>query len=67
MKMIVGIDYTQDGSRTISYLGAGFHDVEQNQILAYAETSHDEVYIVEVDQNNQQFIESIIEEGEQYL
>ena len=66
MRMIVGIDYTQDGSRTIAYLAAGFHKDEEEQLLYFAESAHDEVYLTEVDQNSQEFIEAIITEGEQF-
>ena len=46
MKMLIGIDYTQDGSRTISHLEADImNDVmKQAEILAILENKHDEVY-----------------------
>lgn len=66
-KMIVCIDYTQDGSRTITDL---YFDIADNSSYAietlakeYGE-QHDETYIVDFDYNNQSFIDAIVKNGE---
>ena len=65
MNMLIGIDYTQDGSRTISHLESDINNgiMKQGEILAILENKHDEVYSVEVDQNCKEFIEEIVTKG----
>lgn len=64
MKMVVGIDYTQDGSRTISALKLASSRIDSTLMLYKA--AHDEVYITEFDQNNQGFIQAVIDNGKRF-
>ena len=59
--MIVCMDYTQDGSRTISEIryGASNYDTLMHEATVLCGI-HDEVYISDFDPNNQQFIEEIV-------
>lgn len=63
--MIVCIDYTQDGTRTITDI---YFDVTcdrattENVAYDYKE-SHDETYIVNFDPNSQDFINEIVTNG----
>lgn len=60
------MDYTQDGSRTITDL---YFDVScdnettENVARDYTE-SHDETYIVDFNYNDQSFIDAIVKNGE---
>lgn len=65
MKMIVGIDYTQDGSRTISHLESdAMNDVmNQAEILTILENKYDEAYTIDLNQNCKKFIEEIVTNG----
>lgn len=66
MKMIVGIDYTETwGTRKLSYLAAGFHK-EEVQLLQFAEASFDEVYLVNIDENDRDFIDAIRKAGDKF-
>lgn len=61
MILVVGIDYTQDGSRTISALKLASSRIDN--ILMLYEAAHDEVYVTEFDQNNKNFIQTVIDKG----
>lgn len=63
-KMIVAMDYTQDGTRTISELQFGWENFDILMNTAHALTAlHDEVYIVDFDPNSQDFINAIVTHG----
>ena len=66
-KMIVCIDFTQDGSRTITdlYFDVADNDINTIKILAkeYG-VVHDETYIVDFNYNDQSFIDAIVKQGE---
>lgn len=58
------MDYTQDGTRTITQIIQGI----ENSVLLYdranvLKTYHDEVYIVDFDPNSQPFIQEIVLNG----
>lgn len=61
-KMIVAMDYTQDGSRTIASIHFGHKDYDE--LMYHATTSemleHDEVYISDFNPNDVLFIEEIV-------
>ena len=63
--MIVGINYNQDGSRSIAYM---FYDVsesmeEKKHHALIRSRLYDEVYIVSLDNNCQDFINEIVTKG----
>ena len=58
--MVVGFDYTQYGDRVISEIYSAPRI--DNALLTF-ESAHDEVYIVDVDQNHKEFINAIIRDG----
>ena len=64
-KMIIGIDYTQDGNRTIDTVEyCSLHDDYnlKSRALDYKDY-HDEVYIVDFNQNCKDFIDEIVLKG----
>lgn len=63
-KMVVGIDFTQDGTRTISEINFGLENYDILMHTAQAISNlHDEVYIVDFDPNSQPFIDEIVLKG----
>lgn len=63
-KILVCMDYTQDGKRTITDL---YFDVSSNDFIGsiakdYA-GAHDETYIVDFDPNYEPFINEIVTKG----
>ena len=64
--MIVCMDYTQDGSRTISelhYTASTTNDIALKKYANQFLPAFDEVYIVDFDPNNTSFIEEIVLHG----
>ena len=64
-KMIVAMDYTQDGSRTITLI-LSMTDWTYDSMMARAEnfkSSSDEVYIVDFNLNNKDLINEIVTKG----
>lgn len=64
-KMIVGINYTQDGSRTIDKLtfNAELSETALSNYAKVVSESCDETYIVYFDPNSQDFINAIVTNG----
>lgn len=64
-KMVVGIDYTDDGSRVISRLSYNSlrSDNSLNQIMDGYKYMHDEAYIVDFDPSYEPFINEIVTKG----
>lgn len=64
-KMIVGINYTQDGNRTIALIDYYYEcsiDHLYHLLEDYAD-SYDEVYIIDIDPNCEEFINEIVTKG----
>ena len=64
-KMIVCMNYTQDGSRTITDIYFDVtccNDATENVARDYTE-SHDETYIIDFDPNCKPFINEIVTKG----
>ena len=63
--MVVCIDYTQDGARTISNIAYQADRTEESLInIANAyKNYHDEVFTVNFDPNSQDFITEILKSG----
>lgn len=60
MQAVFGIDLTQDGSRVIGELiSYNMTDSEFNILIEMMNAEHDEVYVLELDQNSQLFIDAI--------
>ena len=64
-KMIVGMNYTQDGNRTIALINYYYEcSIEYlNHLLEDYVESYDEVYIVSFDPNCVDFINEIVLKG----
>ena len=63
-KMIVCMDYTQDGTRTITELQFGWENYDILMNTEHALTAlHDETYITDFDPNSQDFINEIVTHG----
>lgn len=63
--LIVWIDYTQDGARTIARLEVNT-ELSKAAIRAYAEAlapDHDEVYLIDFDTNDTELINYIVING----
>ena len=66
MTMIVGIDYTTEGERTISELHFTTANTDPKYVTDYAKKFKaicEEVYTCEFDPNNVPFINTIVTEG----
>ena len=63
--MIICIDYTQDGSRTItqSIYKTSLTDIEESMYANDLAKEHDEVYITMFDPNNKALINEIVTMG----
>lgn len=63
--MLVAMDYTQDGARTISFLNynANYNEDEFKTAAHILAHSHDEIYAVDFDPNSQDFINEIVTNG----
>lgn len=64
-KMIVGINYTQDGQRTIAFIEflSGRSDKNVDITAKYYRPQYDEVYFVDFDPNCEDFINEIVLKG----
>lgn len=64
MEMIVAMNYTQEGGRTISALYSyPFEASERADLIHWLGENNDEVYSINLDQNHKQFIDGIVLEG----
>ena len=62
--MLVGINYTQDGSRTIAFLYYVSNIKDYHELLDAYRGSYDEIYIVDsFDPNDQSFIDTVVTQG----
>lgn len=60
MQVVFGIDLTQDGSRVIGELiSFNMTDSELSILIDMMNNEHDEVYVLEIDQNSQLAIDAI--------
>lgn len=60
--MIICIDYTQDGSRTITqtYYKSTLTDIEESMYANDLANEHDEVYITPFDPNDKALIKMVV-------
>lgn len=63
MRMVVGLDYTQYGDRVVSEI---FSAPRIDSALLTFESAHDEVYIVDINQNHKEFINTIVKDGKRF-
>ena len=63
--MIICMDYTQDGSRTITQTiyKTSMTDTEESMYANDLANEHDEVYITPFDPNDKALIQGVIENG----
>ena len=62
--MLVGINYTQDGTRTIAFLYYTPSIIKDVHALNFYRNCYDEVYMVEsFDPNDQSFIDAVVTQG----
>ena len=64
-KMLVCMDYTQDGERTITdiYFDVSCDDETTENVARDYTDSHDETYIIDFDPNHADFINEIVTRG----
>ena len=64
MEMLVAMNYAQDGARTISAMYAyPWLPADRSDLVQWLGENNDEVYTVELDNNDKRFIDGIVTEG----
>lgn len=67
MTLLVGINYTQEGGRTIAYISTFSSDNSTFYVTDYCDIylkdQFDEVYAIEMDNNHKEFIDYIVTHG----